>query len=93
MSKAPWTPEQVAALNRFQQGRWMHPFTCGSSRRTDADHKDGEGLLVATEKGWICPFCDYTQDWAHEFMFQPCPWSGCIACMIAEAAKPSIEST
>lgn len=21
--------------------------------------------LIAIDKGWICPVCDYTQDWAH----------------------------
>jgi hypothetical protein len=70
---APFTPEQVEALNRFQKGRWMHPFTCGSGNRTDANHLDGEGVLVATENGWICPYCDYTQDWAHDFMLLPDP--------------------
>ena len=69
----PWTQEQVAALNRYQQGRWMHPFTCGSGNRTDAAHLDGEGILVATLDGWICPYCDYRQDWAHEFMLWPEP--------------------
>jgi len=24
--------------------------------------------LIATKKGWICPVCDYKQNWAHEFM-------------------------
>jgi hypothetical protein len=24
--------------------------------------------LIATEGGWICPVCDYTQNWAHNFM-------------------------
>ena len=24
--------------------------------------------LIATENGWICPVCDYTQNWAHNFM-------------------------
>lgn len=66
--KAPFTPEQVAALNQFQRLDWIHPFTCGSGNRTDADHLDGEGVLVATEAGWICPYCDYTQVWAHAMM-------------------------
>lgn len=26
--------------------------------------------LVATENGWICPVCGYTQNWAHLFMMQ-----------------------
>ena len=61
---APWTPTQVAALNRYQQLRQGHPYTCGSGRRTDEHHLDGEGVLVATENGWSCPYCDYTQHWA-----------------------------
>lgn len=24
-------------------------------------------VLVATVNGWICPTCDYTQNWAHAF--------------------------
>ena len=72
--KAPWTPEQVAALNLFQQDPWLHPFTCGSGNRTDEHHTDMEGRLIATENGWLCPFCAYTQDWAWDVMFTPCPW-------------------
>jgi len=57
--RAPFTPEQVTRLNRFQGAGVMHPFTCGAG--------DGQSL-VATEAGWVCPVCDYTQDWAHAFM-------------------------
>ena len=64
---APFTPEQVEALNFYQTSGVGHPFTCGGNR-TDEKHLDGEGILVAEESGWKCPFCDYTQDWAHEFM-------------------------
>ncbi|MEU7066925.1 hypothetical protein [Streptomyces sp. NPDC046161] len=60
---APWSPEQVDALNRFQQTGGMHPFTCGR------DH-DTHRTLVATPAGWTCPGpgCGYTQNWAHAFM-------------------------
>lgn len=61
--KMPWSAEQVAALNRRQNNPELHPYTCGGNR-TDADHLDGEGRLVATPEGWKCPFCDYRQDWA-----------------------------
>ena len=27
-----------------------------------------EGILIATEEGWICPCGQYTQKWAHSFM-------------------------
>jgi hypothetical protein len=47
----------------------MHPFTCGSGNRIDAAHLDREGVLFATPNGWICPYCDYRQNWAHDFMF------------------------
>ncbi len=63
----PWTPEQVAALNRYQHAGDFHPYTCGSGNRQDEWHLDGEGILVATANGWVCPYCDYKQDWAHSF--------------------------
>ena len=66
--QAPFNEEQIKSINEFQQSGAFHPFTCGSGRRTDADHTDGEGLLVATADGMICPFCDYRQDWVHDFM-------------------------
>lgn len=46
-----------------------HPFTCAN--RGDGNHRNvfGDlGALVPTVRGWICPFCDYTQAWAHGFM-------------------------
>jgi hypothetical protein len=63
---APWTPEQVAALNRYQQDGRYHPFTCG---------KSGSDLLVAAADGWHClaPGCTYTQHWAHAFMAEAVP--------------------
>ncbi|MEU8902151.1 hypothetical protein [Streptomyces mirabilis] len=71
--RAPWTPEQVAALNRFQREGGMHPFTCGG------DHAPGSPALVAYTDGWRCPqpygeACDYRQDWAHRFMADPDAW-------------------
>jgi hypothetical protein len=62
MITAPWTPEQVDALNRYQQAGRFHPFTC----------PEGHGSLTATADGWVCSLgidrCDYTQNWAHEFI-------------------------
>lgn len=74
----PFTPDQVNALNQYQVG--VHgglpspSFTCPN--RSDAGpggqahgQEGGDlGVLVATPAGWICPHCDYTQDWAHAFM-------------------------
>ena len=73
--KAPWPPDQVEALNRFQACEWVHPFTCGQrDRATHPTITNGDfGVLIATENGWICPDCDYTQDWAHAHMLSAPP--------------------
>ncbi len=67
--RAPWTSEQVTALNLFQQQGGVHPFTCGA-------HVGSSPVLDATHAGWICPDqdCAYTQDWAHAFMADPAAW-------------------
>lgn len=82
---APWTDEQVAALNRWQASGVTHPYTCGRCRDRDtaaeiaryeaAGKPDGfdwrptpEHALVATNDGWVCETCDYTQDWASAIM-------------------------
>lgn len=61
--KAPWTPDQVAALNRFQKSGFVHEFTCGN------DH-EGDRVLVAHSDGWHCPSCSYVQNWAHRMMLE-----------------------
>lgn len=65
----PWTPAQVDALNRWQRAGHVHPFTCGMVHSGDRD-------LVATHAGWICPNCDYTQNWAHGMMLEVPPRVG-----------------
>lgn len=54
--KPPWDAETIANLNAYQTNGRFHPYTCGN----DSDH-----ILEATEAGWVCPRCDYTQNWAH----------------------------
>lgn len=68
--RAPWTSEQVAALEQFQTVSNMHPFTCG------ADHHTLAPRLIPSHSGWYCPDpdCDYQQDWAHAFMADPARW-------------------
>ena len=72
----PWSPAQVDALNAYQQGAPMHPFTC--ARRDDPGHTDHGardiGMLVATPSGWICRDCDYRQYWAHGWMADTSWW-------------------
>ncbi|TXT28227.1 MAG: hypothetical protein FD131_3360 [Rhodocyclaceae bacterium] len=61
----------------------IHPSTCpnrgdgitydaaGNADDTVAIHgtEGGDrGVLIATEIGWVCPHCDYRQDWAHAAM-------------------------
>ncbi len=62
MIEAPFTDEQVAALNQFQCAGHMHPFTCPGNR--DCSDRD----LIATTDGWVCPCGAYKQSWAHKFM-------------------------
>lgn len=62
--KSPFTDEQVKALNEYQHSGAFHEFTCGS-----LIHPMGkDNLLIATNNGWKCPNCDYTQDWAWSAM-------------------------
>jgi hypothetical protein len=54
------TDAEITILNKFQKSGKFHPLTCGGNR-TDKNHLDGEGILVATKEGWVCPYCDYKQ--------------------------------
>ena len=65
---APWTKEQVAELQRHQNLGIFHPYTCGTKGCKTKDEYHGNSILIPTEYGWICPNCDYTQDWAHASM-------------------------
>jgi len=61
--------DQILLLNKAQTAGHIHPFTCPN--RSDGQHREfngDKGALVATRRGWICPWCDYIQDWAQEFM-------------------------
>lgn len=69
--RAPWTPQQVDNLNAWQARGNVHPYTC------TGDHGDQrERTLLATEEGWICRTCGYTQDWAWEFSTRRAKVSG-----------------
>lgn len=72
---APWNQDQIASLNAYQKSCCMHPFTCGNNRGDQAHREYAAkqedidwGILTATENGWVCPVCGYTQNWAHTFM-------------------------
>lgn len=59
---APWTPQQVNWLARWQASPTIYPYTCPD--RADATTHLAGTVLVPTIRGWICPYCSYTQDWA-----------------------------
>lgn len=68
---APFTDDQVKSLNDYQVSGVMHPFTCGGCRDRLGIREGkfvNDRLLVATPAGWVCPTCDYTQDWAWAWM-------------------------
>ena len=57
--------EAIKRLNDRQTSGEYHPYTCGGNR-TDDHHLDGEGILLATPTGWVCPYCDYKQPYRQE---------------------------
>jgi hypothetical protein len=65
--KAPFTPDQVKALNAYQEAGMLHPFTCPGDHEHCYDRRE----LIATTSGWVCQCGRYTQDWAHDFMTNP----------------------
>jgi hypothetical protein len=73
---SPFSDSQVQALNEWQSITGIaptgHPFTCRNQR--DQAHQVAgllESVLIATPCGWVCPCCDYTQDWAFAGMAEP----------------------
>lgn len=68
--KTPFTQEQVDKLNNYQKSGKFHPYTCSKSFEeceVNQMPKDNskDGILTATESGWVCPCGKYKQDWAH----------------------------
>lgn len=67
----PFTDEQVKKLNEYQQKGQFHPFTCcssGDEKICERRNGKSEGLLIATNEGFVCPCGQHKQGWAHEFM-------------------------
>jgi len=70
-----WSEDVVKTLNEYQTSGKFHPYTCGTpdcgrtklcvNWRGDQHEVFFRSELVATTNGWICPNCDYTQDWYH----------------------------
>ena len=80
MSKE-FSQENIDKLNEQQISGHGHPYTCSGhgikeckreqsyeDRRNGKEveyNNENEGVLIATERGWICPCGKYTQDWFH----------------------------
>jgi len=69
----PFNDDQVQKLNEYQRNEFFHPFTCGGGNienNLDCERQNnkGEGILIATNEGWVCPCGKYKQNWAHTFM-------------------------
>ena len=62
--KTNFTKEIVEQLNKKQQEGIFHPYTCDRSYpecETRSNHLK-DGVLIATENGWICPCRKYKQN-------------------------------
>lgn len=88
--EAPFSPQQIEAINRFQREcRTLHNYTCmgtleprssDAHRRAAEEHGMGDpGSLVARADGLHCPGCGYSQTW-------------CLAIMADEAAWREIDA-
>ena len=60
-SKAPWSAEQVAKLQAWQDCDWVHPYTCYQGH-----------TMTPTQQGWTC-ICGYQQNWTWAPMLQGPP--------------------
>lgn len=61
---APWTAEEVRNLAAWQTCETIHPYTCANNHR-------GTRILTPTKDGWICKYCNYKQNWCHDFSARP----------------------
>lgn len=63
-----FSPEVVAELNERQNNSQLHPYTCDRNapecevNQTPRNYSK-DGVLIATENGWICPCGKYKQNW------------------------------
>jgi hypothetical protein len=72
----PFTPDQVASLNAYQESELVHPYTCGSPDCPALNWGD-ESLPMAADTGGLhCiePGCRYVQSWVHDWAAD---WSWC----------------
>ncbi len=61
------TEEQIDKLNEQQHSGKFHPYTCDRKAeecevRVIPRNYSKDGILIATEEGWICPCGKYKQN-------------------------------
>lgn len=69
--EAPWTPEQVAAIERWQAPTSMvHPMTCGTCRDADCECvAEDDGAFDVTPNG-LTHHCGATQSWVPDVVLK-----------------------
>ncbi len=68
--KLIFTDEQVSKLNEGQANPRSHGYTCcggdyPNNKNCQRNSGENDGMLIATNVGWVCPCGDYKQYWAH----------------------------
>lgn len=56
-----FTKEIIEQLNKRQQEGKYHPYTCDRSF-SECQVELNDGVLIATENGWVCPCGKYKQN-------------------------------
>lgn len=63
--------EEVNKINTQQRAWKVHPYTCGGSgtipeckrAKREGDEYESDGVLIATQTGWVCPCGKERQDY------------------------------
>lgn len=90
--RPPFDIATVDALNTYQHLNPSDEFTC--PRYIDHPGNDRErhpAFLMATRKGWICPHCDYTKDFAFAEMIGRAPEVERVPCDVLIAPATVIR--
>jgi hypothetical protein len=64
----PFTPEQVASLNAYQESELVRPYTCGSPDCPSLNWGAESLPMAGDTNGLHCiePGCRYVQFWVHD---------------------------
>lgn len=62
--EAPFSDEQVSAINEYQKNPSLHPLTCCGHNGCERDDRN----LLAQTNCLVCPCGQYKQNWVHTFI-------------------------